>query len=349
MQTDPVTRTTIIGCGKRARKIAAMMLQDPDGTEIPVICEPASGACESMAEVFRAAGRELPPNQPDLGQLLADYGAQLDAAVIVSPHALHHDQATACLEGGLDVLLEKPMVMNTQEALSLIGTYERTGKVLVVGFQGSLSPFVRTAADMIRTGQVGRITSISAAVWQGWMELAAGKWRSQPDLSGGGFMFDSGAHMLNIVVDLAGEDFEQVAAWLDNHGHPVQTAAVAIGRLKSGALVTLNGCGETIRGFESVIRVFGTEAILETSVHGKYLKIRRQGRSSKEWETVGTMETTLDVWEQFQAVRQGTIPNPSPPEVGLRMLRLWDAIKASAALGGMPVSTDKITEEKSGQ
>jgi hypothetical protein len=45
----------------------------------------------------------------------------------------------------------------------------------------------------------------------------------------------------------------------------------------------------------------------------------------------------LGVWEQFLAVRAGQIPNPCPPEVGLRMARLWDAIKASAAQNGVPV------------
>ena len=37
------------------------------------------------------------------------------------------------------------------------------------------------------------------------------------------------------------------------------------------------------------------------------------------------------------AVRSGEIPNPSPPEVGLRMARLWDAIQASAAQDGKRV------------
>jgi hypothetical protein len=34
------------------------------------------------------------------------------------------------------------------------------------------------------------------------------------------------------------------------------------------------------------------------------------------------------------AVRSGREPNPSPPEVGLRMARLWDAIRESSARGG---------------
>ena len=53
-------------------------------------------------------------------RLLDAYRDHLEAAFIVTPHALHHDQAKMCLEAGLDVLLEKPMVINAIEARSLI-------------------------------------------------------------------------------------------------------------------------------------------------------------------------------------------------------------------------------------
>ena len=36
-------------------------------------------------------------------------------------------------------------------------------------------------------------------------------------------------------------------------------------------------------------------------------------------------------------VRNGEISNPSPPEVGRRMAKLWDAVRKSAALGGQMV------------
>ena len=71
--------------------------------------------------------------------------------------AYHHDQTKACLEAGLDVLLEKPMVMNAKEARSLIETRDRTGKLLVVAFPGSLSPQIRTAVSMLRSGSLGSI------------------------------------------------------------------------------------------------------------------------------------------------------------------------------------------------
>jgi predicted dehydrogenase len=93
--------------------------------------------------------------------MLAEYGDHLDAAFIVTPHAGHHDHARACLEAGLDVLLEKPMVMNADEARGLIETRDRTGRLLVVAFNGSLSPQIRTAARLLRSGELGELLSIS--------------------------------------------------------------------------------------------------------------------------------------------------------------------------------------------
>jgi len=331
--TTPV-QTAIIGCGGMARHHIRRMLQQLDTTRIAVISEPSPAACAATAEVFEEAGLESPPNQPDLGRLLADYGDCLDAVLIVTPHVYHHDQAKACLETGLDVLLEKPMVMNAAEARSLIETRDRTGKLLVVAFNGSLSPQIRAAANMLRSGELGEILNISAVVWQGWGPGTVGKWRQQPEISGGGFMFDTGAHMLNTVADLAGEDFVEVAAWLDNHGRPVDTLAAVMGRLKSGALVTLNGCGETIPSCASDVRVFCSKAIMHTDVWGQWLKIQRYG---EERLIEVKVPPSLGVWEQFLAVRNGQMPNPCPPEIGLRMALLWDAIKASAAQNGVPV------------
>jgi len=53
-----------------------------------------------------------------------------------------------------------------------------------------------------------------------------------------------------------------------------------------------------------------------------------------------TLPPSLGAWEQFLAVRAGKFPNPCPPEVGLRMAKLYDAIKASAAKNGQPVACD---------
>ncbi|MDX1435562.1 MAG: Gfo/Idh/MocA family oxidoreductase [Anaerolineales bacterium] len=331
---ENIIKTTIIGCGGMAGAHLRRMLRESPGTEIQVVNEPNPANYAAYIDIFNEPEfvdmrHKIPPNEPDLDRLLNNY--DLDAAFIVTPHAYHHDQTIACMERGLDVLLEKPMVMTTEEALSLMDVRDRTGRLLVVAFPGSLSPEIREASRMVRDGDIGRLLSISADIWQNWGELSHGTWRQDPPVSGGGFLFDTGAHMLNTVVDLAGEDVVEVAAWMENNGRPVETMAVAMGRLASGALITLHACGETIPTWRSKIHVFGKDAIILTSAWGHFFEIQRAG---EEAFTPVEVPDSSGVWEQFLAVRDGEKPNPCPPEVGLRMVRLYDAIKESAARGG---------------
>jgi predicted dehydrogenase len=320
-----------------ARYHIRQILKMQSTTSIVALCEPSEAMALEAAKIFVEAGVSPPPNQPDWQKLIAEYGGELDAAFIITPHALHHDQTKACLEAGIDVLLEKPMVMTATEARSLIETRDRTGRLLVVAFQGSLSPQVRLASRLLRANEFGRILTISGLVWQNWGPNTVNTWRQEPALSGGGFLFDTGAHLLNTVADLAGEDFSEVAAWFDQNGRPVETVAVAIGRLTSGGLVTLHGCGEAIPSCASEIRVFCEKAILHTGIWGETLAVQYSGDQPPAPIPV---PPSLGVWEQFLAVRSGRISNPSPPEIGLRMAKLWDAIRMSAASNGMPVKCE---------
>jgi predicted dehydrogenase len=327
-------RVGFIGLGIMARFHLREILGRSD-TEVTAVCELSPAAYATAAEAFAQRGLPAPPNEPDWARFVSIYADRLDAIFIITPHALHFAQATACLEAGIDVLLEKPMVMTADEATELIETRDRTGRLLVVAFQGCLSPQVREASRLLRSGALGRILNINAMVWQDWATATRGTWRQDPKLSGGGFLFDTGAHMLNTVADLAGEDFTEVAAWLEDDSGPVDVRAVVMARLASGALVTMNGCGTAIHACHSDIRVFTTKAILRTGVWGETLEIQRAG--AERLRKVRSI-AAIPVWQQFLNIRDGRSPNPSPPEVGLRMARLWDAIRASAARGGAVIS-----------
>ncbi|MCX6047136.1 MAG: Gfo/Idh/MocA family oxidoreductase [Chloroflexi bacterium] len=324
-------QTVMIGCGRMAYGHIKRMLTQPETTNIRVICEPSVAAYEKACELFREKNLPPPPNEPDLARLLHHYGAALDAAFIITPHAYHYAQTAACMEAGLDVLLEKPMVINAAEATGLIEVRDRTSRLLVVAFPGSLSPEIRTAVKMLRSGELGQILNISGLSWENWRTPNLGTWRQVPELAGGGFFFDTGAHMLNTITDLAGEDFAQVAAWFDNRETPVEILGAVIARLQSGAMVTMNACGDTCTNSTSDVRVFCTQGVLFTDIWGHFLKLQKAGQAQPEPVAVAN---SMGVWQQFLAVRNGEIPNPCPPEVGLRMARLWDAIQASAAQNG---------------
>lgn len=332
--SQPV-RMAMIGCGGMARHHLTQILRHQDTTRIAALCEPSQAAYASACEVFHDAGLQPPPNEPQLDRLLKDRAGELDAVLIATPHLYHYEQSVACMEAGLDVLLEKPMVMNSSEASSLIAHRDRTQRLLVVAFNGSLSPQIRRAVSLLRSGELGQLLNIHAVVWQSWELYTVNTWRQLPEIAGGGFLFDTGAHLLNTTADLAGEEFVEVAAWLDNRGRAVDITGSIMARLASGAFVTLAGCGATIESCASDVRVFCTQGMLRTGVWGERLEVQRAGDSDLQ-----ALETppSHGAWEQFLAVRSGRIANPSPPEVGLRMARLWDMVQLSAALRGRPVT-----------
>jgi predicted dehydrogenase len=328
-----------MGLGVMARHHLEDMLAR-SAAQVVATCEPSPGAQSAAAAHFTRRGLPVPPNEPVWPRFVATYADQLDAVFIVTPHVFHFAQARACLEAGIDVLLEKPMVMTADEARALIETRDRTGRLLVVAFQGSLSSRIREASRLLRSGELGPILNVNAIAWQDWHTRTNGTWRQDPALSGGGFLFDTGAHMLNTVADLSGEGFSQVAAWLENDGHPVEMRAAVMARLASGALVTMNACGTAIPSCHSDIRVFTTEAIIRTGIWGEVLEIQWAGR---EHPRKIRSASPIGVWEQFLRVREGRLPNPSPPEVGLRMAQLWDAIRESAARGGAVITNPALS------
>lgn len=325
----------LIGCGSQSHSHAASMLQQSETTSIMVVSDPSDAAYQEMRQVFISNQITPPPNVPDLAQLLDKYEEVLDAAFIITPHVYHFQQAKTCLEAGLDVLLEKPMVINASEAQDLISVRNETGRLLVAAFNGSLSPQIRTAAKILRAGELGDIMTINAVVWEDWSRRYINHWKQDSAISGGGFMFDTGAHMLNTVADLAGEDFAEVAAWLDNRDRAVDILGVVMGRLQSGALVTMTACGNTPTRALSKVHVFCSNGVIETSVWGKNLAIQRSLEDDIPQPVA--VPASKGAWEQFIAVRNGVMENPSPPEIGLRMAKLWDAIQQSAAQNGIVI------------
>ena len=72
------------------------------------------------------------------------------------------------------------------------------------------------------------------------------------------------------------------------------------------------------------------------------------GYSSDDGQTISQLLWTPDASEIVFVRgdgpnRRGELPNPCPPEVGLRMAILWDAIKESAAQNGRPVSCKNLS------
>ena len=171
--------------------------------------------------------------------------ADLDAVIIVSPHTLHFQQATDVMNKGLHVLIEKPMTCTSAEAEQLIQTAERTGKIMQVSYQRHFQPEFIYIREAIASGEIGNLTSITASLYQQWWNgTPNGSWRQNPTLSGGGFLMDSGSHIIDVLLWTTGLTPIEVKSRLSQQGAPVEIDTFTSILFEGGAVAGLNlvGC-----------------------------------------------------------------------------------------------------------
>lgn len=328
-------RLAVVGTGLKAADYAKGWLAMPD-LALAAIADVSSGARERFANLCVQAGRARPETFEDVASLLETWRGRIDAVYLSTPHAFHAEGALAVVRAGVDLLLEKPMVTTVAEAQQLIAARRETGATVVIAFQGALSPLVADTRSRIAAGEFGELVSISGNIWEDWADRYAGQWKQKPEISGGGFMFDTGAHMMNTVCLLADSEFERVSAFMNNRGRPVDIATAVAARLGSGVLVTLNAAGEGPAQCASQITLFFTKAIVRIDAWGAWREISVSRGSAERDEA----EITDNPLLAFMEIRKGRQANPSPVENGLRFARLWDAIKDSASRDGEPVAVD---------
>jgi predicted dehydrogenase len=325
-------RLGVIGAGLKAAEYAASWAAMPE-IEFVALADTTASSRQRLIDVCIAAGAPAPKSFEDYREMLAKCRDALDIVYISTPHAFHGEQAAAVVEAGIDLFLEKPMVTTVAEAETLIAAQKKSGVTVVTAFQGGLSPLVIDTRKRALAGEFGELIAISGMIWESWAGNYAGHWKQEPEISGGGFMFDTGAHMMNTVCLLANSDFASVSAYMNKHGRKVDIATAVSARLKNGAMATLTAAGEGPPGCASYITFFYSKAIVRIDAWGGWreISVGRVNEPREEAEILG------NPMKNFLAIRAGEMENTGSVEMGLRFARLWDAIKESAAADGMPV------------
>ncbi len=132
----------------------------------------------------------------------------VDAVIVATAPVAHATHALAAIRRGLPVLVEKPMTATVGQARELANEVARRGARFVYGENWAFRPAIRKAVEVARRQQLNSI-QVNAA----W---AAPSWGDYLDVShGGGVLFDSGAHVIELARLLLGRPrAERVSAEL---------------------------------------------------------------------------------------------------------------------------------------
>jgi len=168
----------------------------------------------AKAEAYESSGAKV---FVDLAAALAD-GAT-DAVYVASPVFLHAPQTLPSLSAGKHVLCEKPMAMNYDQAMAMVGAAGACGRTLGVAYYRRTYPKVNRARQLLGQGAIGAPVIAYSSCHQ-WFTAEDGRraWVLRPDQAGGGPLYDIGSHRLDLLNYFFGEP-RRAAGQLSNAVH----------------------------------------------------------------------------------------------------------------------------------
>ena len=132
----------------------------------------------------------------------------LDAVTVSTPTSTHFEVASAAIEAGKHVLIEKPMCGELDNARKLVESAKRKGVVLAVGYIERHNPVVGFARSLLEKNQFGDVISISSR-----------RVSSFPSrIRDVGVILDLGIHDIDVIRYLMGTNTKSVYALAGNSG-----------------------------------------------------------------------------------------------------------------------------------
>ncbi|MGC9536176.1 Gfo/Idh/MocA family protein [Streptomyces sp. UG1] len=135
--------------------------------------------------------------------LLARAG-DLDLLVVASPNRTHVPLATAALEAGLPVVVDKPIAGTAAEARELAALAEERGLLLSVFQNRRWDNDFLTLRKLLAEGELGDVWRFESR-FERWRPQLKGGWRESGDpVEIGGLLYDLGSHVVDQALVLFG-------------------------------------------------------------------------------------------------------------------------------------------------
>jgi predicted dehydrogenase len=147
----------------------------------------------------------------------SDRADRVDAVIVATRPSSHADIACALLSAGFHVISEKPLTGTLADARRVAAAVDESGRRLLLTHCYSGYPMVRQAREMVRRGDLGKVTMVEARFASGMYAAVTppGSWRVETDEAGvGGLLADLGTHAMHLAEFVTGRSITTVDARL---------------------------------------------------------------------------------------------------------------------------------------
>jgi len=343
-------RIGIIGNGNIARAHAAGYKELGERVEFVACCDLDEERARKFAQEFGFS-----KYYTDCNEMLAEN--ELDAVSVCTWNSAHAECSIAALNAGCHVICEKPMAMNTQEALAMKEAAEQNGKILMIGFVRRHGNDAKAALELIDSGQVGEIYYAKAS----YLRRCGfpGGWFGDKSRSGGGPLIDLGVHVIDLSkylmgnvkpVSVYGAVFDKLGPRSDIKGEggwrsatrtmkpifDVENLATAMIRFENGAILQVEtSFNLNIKAPTTNLEFFGDKAgmtlsplELHTVVENRLADISFAGTNA--FDFMGSFKAEI---LNFVDAVEGKAEPLATAQDGVDIMKIIDAIYLSAETG----------------
>lgn len=189
-------RAVLLGYGLAGRTFHAPLITAEPGLEVAaVVTSDPTRQQQARADL---------PGVSVLDHADDAWAGDFDLAVIATANSAHVPQATAALDAGFHVVVDKPLAGSAAEARTLIELAAARGRQLHVFQNRRWDSEILTARRVIDEGLIGTPHRLESR-FERWRPQPKGGWREEgPAEDLPGLLYDLGAHLIDQALHLLG-------------------------------------------------------------------------------------------------------------------------------------------------
>jgi len=224
-----------------------------------------AAVCDTDPTTLKSAEADFPGIETYTSTKAMLASADVDLAIVATPHNTHAPLALQCLNAGKHVVVEKPMAITTAECDRMMAAALKNRVMLSTYHNRHWDGCIVHALGKLRAGAIGDVVRVEAHMG------ARGKpgdwWRSSKSISGG-ILYDWGVHLLEYILQIVDADVLEVTGFAKTGFWASQTKwrddtnedeARAVVRFSNGVWATLTMTSIDTRPKEGQLEITGTQ------------------------------------------------------------------------------------------
>jgi len=255
----------------------------------------------------------------------------IDVVYVVTPNALHLDNALVAAKAGKHVFCEKPMEISVERCQQMIDAVKAANRVLGIGYRCRFEPHHLECVRLVHEQQFGAVKVIDAHFGY---NTPPGVWRLNRALAGGGPLMDVGIYALQATRYLSGEEPVWVSATTTQGDRArfseVEESVLWEAKFPGGAVSHCSSSYNAVGvGYFRALAERGWFGLDPAFNYGGLRGIRSDGKAI---EAASTDQFAVEMDDFARCIQEKT-PTRVPGEEGLRDVKIMTAIYESARTG----------------